>query len=221
MAANQGDAHLRRRDVGGALLDAARALDTRPVSSRLSAFRKAHAALVRSLGTVAALEAKLVSAQCAVAETELRVDDAIERLAAALITIGQPRINAFRSLSRFAPSRMKALGYRAEATALAELSAKARKMRGLNAEVLAAAREADRAAHASHEALASVERAEARWLTARARRDALAQPWETALAALRRVARESDATLYESLFRSARRPKSVPPKTLDGVNAQA
>lgn len=217
MSSTTADSLVARRDLGTHVLYAAGVLGAARLTPKVAAFRKSHAALTRAEDAVAAAEAKLATAQRAVAEADNDHDDAVAALAAALITAGQPRLNPFRKLSKYAPVRMQQLGYGLEAEALLELSGKARKVRGVNPAVLAASREAERVARALLGALESVARAEERVQAARARRDELTQPWETSLESLRRAARDADkagaAGLYDALFRpSARRPRSSPPR---------
>ncbi|MEZ4392095.1 MAG: hypothetical protein R3A48_13435 [Polyangiales bacterium] len=211
------ECHAARLLSGEAVLAAAVGLDTRPIAAKLAQFRKAHSSLSKASAALATAEQRLVDAQRDVADFDNDQDAAVGALAASLVTVGQPRLNPFRKLSKYAPGRMQQIGYAAEARALLELTARARKLDGLNNEVQAAAREAERCARALLAAVAVAEHVAERAAAARDRRDALCQPWETALAALRRAVRAQEQNgasgLFDALFRPAtRRAKSVPPK---------
>lgn len=211
------ECHAARLASGEAVIAAASALDTRPIAAKLAQFRKAHASLSKANAALAAAEQRLVEAQRDVADFDNDQDAAVGALAASLVALGQPRINPFRKLSKYAPARMQQIGYDLEAKALLELSARARKLDGVTDEVQSATREAERCARALLAAVAVAERAAERAAAARDRRDALCQPWETALAGLRRAARAQDQNgasgIFDALFRpTTRRAKSVPPK---------
>lgn len=220
MPVSTADSYASRRVVGAALLEAASALDTRSIAVKLAQFRKAQQNLAKAEDALAAAEARLIDAQRDVAEFDNDQDAAVAALASSLIAVGQPRINPFRKLSKYAPARMQEIGYGEEAKALLELSGKTRRLAGATPELHAAAREADRSARALLAAIVVAERAAERVTAARERRDALGQPWETALATLRRAARAMDQNgspgFFDALFKAAaRRAKSLPPKRLE------
>jgi len=217
MPATPAESLVARRVSGDAVLHAASALDAKRLGTRLTLFRKAHATLLRAEDALRAAEAKLVETKRVLAEADHDQDVAVTALAAALITAGQPRLNPFRKLSKYAPARLQQIGYADEAEALLELSLKSRKVPGVNPTVLAASRDAERVARAMLDAVEDDRRAEGRRDYARERCDLAEQPWETALEGLRRAARSADAQgadgLCDALFRPvARRPKSVPPR---------
>ncbi|MBI5512446.1 MAG: hypothetical protein HY909_01685 [Deltaproteobacteria bacterium] len=194
-----------RLAAGAAVLSAASELPTRPISQRLMAFRKVHAALVRAEAHIDAAEARLQEAQRALAEADVDQDAVIDPLADALVGVGLPRGNPFKGLALRSPSRMKAMGYGAEAEALLKLLERVRKRKGLTPAVKAACRRAEAAARAVLVALKPLGAMEASLANARARRDALTLGWETAFAALKRAARSADddggayfATLFQA-----------------------
>ncbi|MFO0624183.1 MAG: hypothetical protein U0325_01085 [Polyangiales bacterium] len=219
MPATPAESLVARRDLGDAVLHAASALDAKRLGPKLTLFRKAHATLRRAEDALHAAEARLAATKRALAEADHDQDAAVAALATALVTAGQPRLNPFRKLSKYAPARLQQIGYADEAQALLELSLKSRKVPGVNPAVLAASRDAERVARALLDAFDDDARAEARRDDARERCDRLSQPWETALEGLRRAARAADAQgpdgLYDALFRvGSRRPRSTPPRPL-------
>lgn len=203
--------HSARLAAGDALIAATATVNTRPIAARLTAFTRAHAALRKATDALSAAESKLIAAQQKVAEADADQDLAVDALANALVTLGQPRTRPFEGLSKLAPSRVRQLGYDAEAKALTAIVAKVRKRKGLTPAVNTACREAARSAQAVLDALDPVAAIAAQVDDARTKRDALTQPWETALATLKRVTRvaEDDGAkgLFDALFRATAAPK--------------
>ncbi len=198
--------HTARLEGGDAVLTAAETADTKPIAAKLARFRKAHGALRAADEALGAAEEKLRAAQQKVAEADVDQDDRVDALANVLVSIGLPRVNPFKGLSPVVPSRMKVMGYGDEAAALVKLTAKVRKRKGLTPAVAAACKEAERAAKSVVDALAPIGKLEGAVTTARTRRDALTQPWETAFSVLKRGARSADddgaAGLFDTLFRT-------------------
>lgn len=203
--------HTARLAAGDALIAATGTVNTRPISAKLTAFARAHTSLRKATDALGVVEAKLIAAQQKVAEADADQDLAVDALANALVTIGQPRTRPFEGLSPLAPSRVRQLGYDAEAQALAKIVAKVRKRKGLTPAVTAACKEAARSAQAVLDALDPIATIAAQVDDARTKRDALTQPWETALAALKRATRvaEDDGAkgLFDALFRATAAPK--------------
>lgn len=213
-----GGTHSGRIVTGDAVLARATTADTKPVKARLATFARSHTALVRAQAAVDAAETKLAAAQSAVAEVDVTQDETVDALALALVTNGQPRLSPFRGLSSHAPAVLKKLGYADEAKALRALTKKVRARKGSDAPVLRACGAAEKAAKAVDDALAKLEPLADAVTAARARRDALALPWERDFGALKRAARaavDDGATgLFDALFTAAtpapRKPRKKP-----------
>ncbi len=224
MATLKGDSHIGRADAGDAVLEAAKTTDAKPVAAKLRSFGQAHAAFGKASGAVEAAEAKLRAAQAKVAEADVTQDECVEALATALVGDGQPRTQPFKGLCPQSPSRVKDLGYAAEAAVVRALVAKLRsRKRKPSPEVARACADAERAAKAVDAALAPVAKLEKVVAAARTQRDAFALPWEKAFSALKRAARaaaDDGATgLYDTLFKAtatpakprAKKPAAKPP----------
>lgn len=210
--------HTARIAAGDAVIAAAATTDTRPVRAKLEAFRKHHAALTRATAALEEAEKFHDAAQRALGECDTEQDAAVEALATALVAIGQPRTSPFKAISNLPPSRVATLGYTAEADALETIARKARKLPRVDAGVRAACGDAERIVRALRHASKAVERFGAKVAEARTRRDALTQPWETGLAALKRVTRvaEDDGAkgLFAALFEvtaPAKKPRAKKP----------
>lgn len=212
------NSHEGRVAAGNSLLDAATTTDSSRVKDRLTAFAGAHRALVKAQQALDAAELRLSARRATVAERDVDQDASVDGVASALVGDGLPRVNPFKGLSTYTPTKLKSLGYAAEAKAVTALVGKARKRKDLSPKTLAKLTAAEKAAKAVTAALAAVDPALAATDGARSRRDALVQPWETAFAALKRGARaaEDDGAkgLFAALFEStapARKPAKKKP----------
>lgn len=218
MAVLTGSSHQGRIEAGDSLLDAASTRDTARVKARLSHFAAAHRALSKAQQALDEAEATLGARRVAIAERDVDQDELIDRVAAALIGDGLPRVNPFKALSPLTPTKLKQLGYGAEAAALTALVSKARKRKDLSPRTVTTLTAAEKAATAVRSVLTALEPAQRKVDGARSRRDALVQPWETSFAALKRGARAAEddgATgLFAALFVStAPEKKKRPAKT--------
>ena len=193
-----------RLRVGAGVLSAARAIDTRLVKGRLGRFERAHRAYVAAQRKVDAAESQLRSAQARLAECDAVQDEAVETLARALVADGQPRGNPFEAFGAPAPGTLTRLVFAEEAEAVHALVAAVQRSKGVSKATLQAAQTADKAARVVVQALAPVAKLQDTVRDARRTRDAVAQGWESTLAALKRGARaaadEGAPDLYPTLF---------------------
>jgi hypothetical protein len=195
-----------RIDVGNAVMEAGKNADTRPVKGRFAVFTKNHRAYLRAEALVERHRARVAAQQATVGELDVIQDEAVDPLASALAGDGQNRTNPFKALGAPAPSVPKSQGYGAEAVTLLALCKKVRKLKGLSKASLravAAAERAARAVQAALEPIAALKKAEAAALQAR---DALAQPWETSFAALKRACRTAEDDGAHGLFAALFQP---------------
>ena len=193
-----------RLRVGAGVLSAARAIDTRLVKARLGRFERAHRAYVAAQRKVDAAESQLRTAQAGLAECDAVQDEAVETLARALVADGQPRGNPFEAFGAPAPGTLMRLVFAEEAEAAHALVAAVQRSKGVSKATLQAAQAADEAARVVVQALVPVAKLQDTVRDARRTRDAVAQGWESALAALKRGARaaadEGAPDLYPTLF---------------------
>lgn len=206
-----------RRVVGQAVLAAAKVVDTRPVKARLAAFAKAHQAFVTAADKVSAAEAVRDAAHAAVAEADVRQDAAVDALVLALVAAGAPRLSPLKGLSNLTPGDLKKIGTQKEAKELLRIAAVVTKAGKVTPALRRALKGATDASAAVQKAIMSVVPREKLYQESLAGRDALSQPWETALAYLKRavqVAEDGGATgLFATLFqRTAAAPKKKPTK---------
>src|SRR5438552_14368644 len=111
-----------RLQVGASVLSAARAVDTRLVKDRLGRFERAHRSYVNTQRKVDSAESQLRAAQARLAECDAVQDEAVETLARALVTDGQPRGNPFDVFGA-APGTLTRLPFSEEAEAVHDLVA--------------------------------------------------------------------------------------------------
>ena len=193
-----------RLQIGAGVLSAARAIDTRLVKGRLGRFERAHRAYVAAQRKVDAAESQLRSAQARLAECDAVQDEAVETLARALVADGQPRGNPFEASGAPAPGTLTRLVFAEEAEAVHALVAAVQRSKGVSKATLQAAQTADKAARVVVQALAPVAKLQDTARDARRTRDAVAQGWESTLAALKRGVRaaadEGAPDLYPTLF---------------------
>jgi hypothetical protein len=193
-----------RLQIGAGVLSAARAIDTRLVKGRLERFERAHRAYVAAQRKVDAAESQLRTAQTRLAECDAVQDEAVETLARALVADGQPRGNPFEAFGAPAPGTLKRLVFAEEAGTVHALVAAVQRSKGVSKATVQAAQAADKAARVVVQALAPVAKLQDTVRDTRRTRDAVAQGWESALAALKRGARaaadEGAPDLYPTLF---------------------
>ena len=208
-----------RKAIGEAVLGAAKVLDARPVRARLAGFAKAHQAFVRAADKVAAAEAVRDAAHAAVAAADVAQDGAVDALVLALVAAGAPRMSPLKGLSNLSASDLKDLGTAKEARELQRVAVAIAKRGGATPALRRSAKAAGAAAAAVLKAVASVGPREKLYQESLVARDALSQPWETALAYLKRAARvaEDDGAtgLFEALFQrraEAPKPRAKPAK---------
>lgn len=201
-----------RRDVGGKVLAAAKPVKVKSLKARLGAFTKAHLLYVKAADKVLAAEAVRDAAHAAVAEADVAQDGAVDALVHALVVAGAPRLRPFEGLSKLSPSNLKQLAAAKEAKELASLATKAATRPGATPALKKAAKAAGLAAAAVVKATKSVGPREKLYQETLATRDSLGQPWETALAYLKRAVRvaedDGEKGLFATLFqRTAEAPK--------------
>jgi hypothetical protein len=204
-----------RVEVGDAILEAAKKTNTKAIAPRIAAFKKIHAAYLKANEQVRKADGALKAQQEKVAEADVDQDAAVQSLASALAGEGLPRTNPFKPLGFASPSAISQMAYAKQAAAVGELAAAAENRKGAGAASKKAAATARAAAKRVLTAIKPVERLEKDRSNAMAGRDALEQPWETALAALKRGAKaaEDDGAkgIYNALFVRASAKKNAKP----------
>lgn len=210
-----------RREIGQRVLAAAAVVDTKPVRAQLAAFAKAHAAFVRAADKVSAAELVRDGAHAGVAAADVAQDSAIDGLVLALVAAGAPRLSPLKGLSTYAPSDLKALATTKEAKELQRIVGLVTKQGASTPALRRATKAAGEASAAVLKTVVSVVPRERLYQESLAARDALSQPWETALAYLKRAARVADdggaAGLFAALFqRTAEAPKKKKPAKAAG-----
>ncbi|MDB4929360.1 MAG: hypothetical protein JWM10_1844 [Myxococcaceae bacterium] len=201
-----------RKEVGHLVLAAAKVADTKRVRARLSAFAKAHGAFVKAADKVAAAEAVRDAAHAAVALADVTQDAAVDALVLALVAGGAPRLAPLKGISTYSPSDLKGLATPKEAKELQRMTSAIAKRPGLTPALKKANKAAADASAAVLRSIVSVVPRERLYQESLASRDALSQPWETAMAYLKRAAKVADddgaAGLFATLFqRNAEAPK--------------
>jgi hypothetical protein len=193
-----------RIELGDIVLAAAKTADTKQVKARLAAFAQAHKAFAAAQANVIKAEEARRKALAEVADRDVQQDEAVMALAAALAGDGLPRVNPFKPLGFEAPSTIVNLGYEREARVVTSLSQMVNRRRDLGKASHFASITLGRAAAAVLAAIEAARPFEGARRAALAQRDALEQPWETALASLKRGARaaadEGAPALYSVLF---------------------
>jgi len=193
-----------RLQTGAAILAAAKAVDTRLVKARLTAFEGAHRSYADAQHKVDAAEAQLRTVQVKLGECEVAQAEAVEALVRSLIFDGQPRKKPFDDFGVPAPSKLVNLPAADKAKAVHQLAAAVQRSKNASKVTVQTAQAAEKAATAIEQALAPVEKLQAAVRDARHTRDAVAQGWESTLAALKRGARaaadDGAPQLYATLF---------------------
>ncbi len=193
-----------RLQLGASVLSAARAVDTRLVRARLGRFERQHRRYVEAQRKVDTAESRLRAAQARIAKLDELQDEAVEALACELAHEGHPRKKPFEAFGATTPAAIAHLPFAESATAVHELVANVQRGKTVSKETLQAAVAADKTARAVEQAIGPIAKLQDNVRHARRMRDALAEGWESALAALRRGARsaadEGEPDLYPALF---------------------
>jgi hypothetical protein len=193
-----------RLQTGAAILAAAKAVDTRLVKGRLAAFEGAHRSYADAQQKVDAAEAQLRTVQVKLGQCEVAQAEAVEALARSLIFDGKLRKSPFAEFGAPAPSKIVSLPPADQAKAVHQLVAAVQHGKNASKATAQAAQAAEKAAAAIEQALAPVEKLQTAVRDARHTRDAVAQGWESTLAAFKRGARaaadDGAPQLYATLF---------------------
>ena len=194
--------------AGDSVLEAAKSVDTKPVAARLVSFEKAHVSYSAADLVVKKTSEALQKQQARVAEADVTQDETVIELANVLPLDGLPRLNPFKPFDAPPPAKLQVLGYAEEARAVLALETAVLKRKNLSKGTIAAAKAAGKAALRVQAELLPIPKLTKARVDARTRRDALAQAWETAFAAVKRAARtaEDDGAkgLYGALFERAK-----------------
>lgn len=201
---------MSRITVGDVVLAAAETARAEAVAKELAAFAKAHRDYAAAEAAVEAARAKKRAQEEHVADLDLDQDAAIDQLAAAMTADGLPKGNPFKPLDASKPvpppATLKRMQYAKEAEVVRRVVRLLGRRKDLSARTRDEAKAADTAAASLLAALAAVPALDAALREATARREALAQPWETTLARLKLAARYADENqgtkLYATLFQS-------------------
>jgi len=193
-----------RLQVGAAIFAAAKAVDTRLVKARLAAFEAAHHSYADAQQKVDAVEAQLRTAQAKLGQLDAAQGEAVEALVRSLVFDGESRTNPFAAFGALAPSKLMSLPVADKAKAVHQLVAAVQRNKSASKATLQAAQAAEKAASALEQALIPVEKFQTIVREMRRTRDAVAQGWESSLAALKRGARaaadDGAPQLYATLF---------------------
>lgn len=203
-----------RLETGAAILAAARTVDTTLVKGRLAAFASAQRSYVEAQRQVEAADATLREGQVRLARCDVEQDEAVEGLACALVTGGQPRRKPFIAFGIESPSTVKQMPVAAKAKAIHQLAAAVRGHKRAGRAALQAAQAADQAAQRTEAALLAVVKFQAALNTSRLAREGIGKTWTTTLGALKLGVRYDAAAgapgLYAALFgRTSRSRKKV------------
>lgn len=201
-----------RVEAGDSVLAAAKSVSIKPVQKRFAAFQKAHLAYRAADDKARKATESLRAQQARVGEIDVDQDADVMALAVVLPTDGLPRQNPFKPFGVPAPSIVCGMGYADEAEVVLKLEKAVLKRAGLSNASRAAAKKAGQTAKKVKAALAIIPKLEKARADAVSARDALAQGWETAFAALKRAARaaEDDGAkgVHAALFERAPKPKA-------------
>ena len=187
--------------AGAAILAAAQTTDTRLIKDRLAAFDRAQQGYANAYATLQEAQADLETAQ---AQFRTEQQGVVDALARALVADGQPLRNPFAGFGAATVSTFMHLPPDAAVKELPQLIATLRRSKTLGKLTLQALPAAEKATRALDQALARMDGLRTAAHNARATRDAVAQKWEAAFAALKRGARsaadDGAPTLYATLF---------------------
>jgi hypothetical protein len=204
--------------AGDSVLEAATTVDTTPIAGRLAGFKKAHTSYSTADAGVKKAGEALQKQQAKVAEADVTQDEAVMGLAVALPLDGLPRANPFKPFGAPAPTTVQGLGYAEEAKVVLALEKEVLKRKNLSKGSAAAAKTAGKAALRVQAELVPIPKLIKARTDAITRRDALAQAWETAFAAVKRAARSAEddgakglhAVLFERAKAAPKRKKKTP-----------
>jgi hypothetical protein len=196
------------------ILAASEVVDVTLIATRLNAFATVHRAYTEAQRLVETAETQLRAGQTKVAERDADQDEALEKLAVALVNDGQPRTNPFAAFGAESPSIIKQLNVAEEAKAIHKLVDAVQADPTVSKKARRAAQLADEAARQTETELVPIDKLQASLRTARDARETAGTAWDTELAALKRRARsaadEGAPALYKALFGSLSRPKKKP-----------
>ena len=177
-----------RVSVGDAILTSAKQAKTTAIKKRLAAFTAAHRAYVKAHDAADSASERLAAQQRAIAESDVAQDAAVEALAASCAGDGLPRANPFAALGFHAPSVIQAMGYATEAKVVRALATAVRRHPLASPRTRDAANASEKLARAVEAEIAKIAPLARAHAAAITEREALAQDWETTLAALKRGA---------------------------------
>lgn len=208
-----------RLEMGDAILAAARMVDTKVITPRVTAFSNAHRSYSVAQRKVETVEGQLREAQAKLVLCDAEQDETVDGLTRALIYEGQPRGNPFAAFGISPPSLVKKLPYPDEVKTIHQLVAAVQRCKTVSQASRGAARAAQQAAQSMEAGLLPIAKLEANLRRARHERDTVGQSWDTALAGLRRGARaaidDGAPGLYTALFgrfvRTSRKNGKHPP----------
>lgn len=206
-----------RVKLGAAVLAASRGVDTRLVKERLQRFEEVHRNYTSAQKKVDAAEAQYLAVQAGLEKLDETLNETVEGLAVALVQEGQPRRNPFEAFGAPAPSGVTKLSFTEKTAVVRKLVATVVRSRNVTEATIKAAQAAEEAARALEHAMLPVAKLEENVRHARGLRDAVGIDWDTALNALRGVARvaarEGAPSLHAALFRAVSRAatKTKPP----------
>ncbi len=193
-----------RLETGAAVLLAAREVDTTLVKARLGAFGRAQRSYEEAQRQVALADSRLRAGQVRLVRCDKQQDTAVERLARALVTAGQPRANPFAAFGRSSPSAIKRLNAVEKIQAVQQLVIAVQSQKALDQVALSAARVAAQAAERAAAAQLAVDRLEATVSSRRRARENMAAAWKKTFDTLKLGVRSADADgapgLYTALF---------------------
>ena len=212
-----------RISVGQAILSAASEVNTAPIKDDLAAFVRIDQRYVAAETAVRKAERNKRAQEQKAGERDVDQDHAIVALGTQLSADGLPKGNPFSALKGKKPfpppSTIRSIGYDVEAATIHELVVAVKKHHGLSKRSLALAARADKAASAVERELAPIPKLGETFSQTIRAREALAQPWETALSTLKAATRYADqkhgTRLFAALFQSAPRTKKARKKKSD------
>jgi hypothetical protein len=160
-----------RLQQGASLLSAAREVDTRLVKARLQRFEAVHMSYTGAQRKVDAAESELEATLARIEKLDAVQDHALEQLAVALTTDGQPRKNPFAAFGADSPSVIAKARFGEEADEIQRLVATVLRSKGVGSRTIKAAQAADKAAGVVQEALAGIAEREQAVVDTRRTRD--------------------------------------------------
>lgn len=193
-----------RLQIGLLVLTGALQVDTKLIKGRLNAFAVVDRRYGGAHGRVATLDAQRGEVRAQLVQRDLELAQAVEALACALATDGQPRANPFAAFGAVAPWALKRLPLAQEIRAIEQLVAAVHRSKTASQASRDATQVVQQAARAVKTGLAQAKVLEARLHKARHRRDAIGARWDTELAALKRRTRsaadDGGTALHAALF---------------------